>query len=128
MPVRLRLVSKRTTPGVVVGFSMTVIGWPMAGGSVANGRSRYGARGSDAPRPRPQPVPWRTIVATVAIVAASLLAYELVRELGRIIAWLVVAGFVALVLAPAVDWVHHRVHIRRGLATAVVFLTVGMLF
>lgn len=73
-------------------------------------------------------MPWRTILATVAVVAGSLLVYELLRELGRIIAWLVVAGFLALVLAPAVDRVQRHLHLRRGLATAGVFLGVVVLF
>jgi predicted PurR-regulated permease PerM len=73
--------------------------------------------------PTRQPVPWRTIFAAVGVVAAALVAYVLIRETARIIAWLVVAGFFALVLAPAVDFVEHRLHLRRGLATAIVFFS-----
>jgi predicted PurR-regulated permease PerM len=74
-------------------------------------------------RPDPQPVPWRTILASVGTVAATLLAYVLLRETTRIIAWLVVAGFFAVVLSPAVDWFEHRRHLRRGIATSLVFFT-----
>jgi predicted PurR-regulated permease PerM len=87
----------------------------------------------DAPdRPNPRPVPWRTIFASVGTVIVALLGLLLLRELSRIIAWLVVAGFLAVVLAPAVDWCEHRLHLRRGLATSLVFfggliLLVGML-
>ncbi|MCU1374780.1 MAG: family transporter [Actinomycetia bacterium] len=70
---------------------------------------------------QPQPVPWRTILASVATVAAALLAYVLLREMTRILAWLVVAGFFALVLSPAVDWVQTHLRLRRGLATSLVF-------
>ena len=73
--------------------------------------------------PSREPVPWRTIFAAVGVVAGVLVAYVLVRETARIIAWLVVAGFFALVLAPAVDFIQHRLHLRRGLATAIVFFS-----
>jgi predicted PurR-regulated permease PerM len=87
---------------------------------------------SDTTPPGPEPVPWRTIFASVGVVLLALLAIFLLRELSRIIAWLVVAGFFAMVLAPAVDWCEHRFHLRRGLATSLVFfsgliLLVGML-
>jgi predicted PurR-regulated permease PerM len=68
-----------------------------------------------------QQVPWRTIFASVGVVAGLLLAIVLVQHTARIIAWMVVAGFFALVLSPAVDWVERRTRARRGVATAVVF-------
>lgn len=68
-------------------------------------------------------VPWRTIVATVAVVAGTILAYFVLRELSRVIAWLVVAGFFAVVLAPAVDWCQQRFRLRRALATSLVFIS-----
>ena len=75
------------------------------------------------PRADPShPVPWRTIVATITCVVVVLLGYLLLRQLGRVIAWLVVAAFVAVVLAPAVDVVQRRLRMRRAPATAVVFL------
>lgn len=75
------------------------------------------------PRPDPtRPVPWRTILATIASVVVVYLGYLLLRELGRIIAWLIVAGFFAVVLAPAVDIVQRRLRARRAPATALVFL------
>jgi predicted PurR-regulated permease PerM len=67
-------------------------------------------------------VPWRTIVATITSVVVVLLGYLLLRQLGRVIAWLVVAAFVAVVLAPAVDVVQRRLRMRRAPATALVFL------
>jgi predicted PurR-regulated permease PerM len=70
-------------------------------------------------------VPWRTILAVVFTVAVSYGAYLFLKEITRVIAWLVVAGFFAIVLAPAVDLLTRRFRLRRGLATAIVFL-VGM--
>ena len=82
------------------------------------------------PRPDPlRPVPWRTILATIACVVVVFLGYLLLRELGRVIAWLVVAMFFAVVLAPAVDIVQRRLHARRAPATALVFLLgLGLVF
>jgi predicted PurR-regulated permease PerM len=65
-------------------------------------------------------VPWRTIWATIAAVVLTLVGLLLVRELGRILAWMTVALFFAVVLNPAVDFVEHRARIRRGLATGIV--------
>ncbi len=78
-------------------------------------------------------VPWRTIFATIAVVVGAYGAFLLLRELSRVIAWLAVAGFFTVVLAPAVDGVQHRLHLRRTLATSVVFFTglilvVGLLY
>jgi predicted PurR-regulated permease PerM len=86
------------------------------------------------PRADPdRPVPWRTIVATVFVVAVAYLGFQLLKELTRIIAWLFVAGFLTIVLTPAVDLLQRRFRLRRGLATAVVFITgflliAGMLY
>jgi len=76
------------------------------------------------PRADPdRPVPWRTIIATVFVVGIAYLGFELLRELSRIIAWLVVAGFFSVVLTPPVDFLQNRFRLRRGLATAIVFGT-----
>ncbi|MBA2625066.1 MAG: AI-2E family transporter [Acidimicrobiia bacterium] len=78
-------------------------------------------------------VPWRTILATLAVVVAAYVGFLALRELSRVIAWLVVAGFFAIVLTPAVDAVERRLHLRRALATSIVFvlglvLIVGILY
>jgi predicted PurR-regulated permease PerM len=70
----------------------------------------------------PRPVPWRTIAATISLVVAAGLAILLVEALARIIAWLVVALFLTVVLTGPVDHLEHRLHVRRGAATAVVFV------
>lgn len=67
-------------------------------------------------------MPWRTIWGTIACVVATLAGVVLVRELGKILAWMVVALFFAAVLNPAVDWLTHRARIRRGISTAIVFV------
>jgi predicted PurR-regulated permease PerM len=72
-------------------------------------------------------VPWRAIIATIACVLATLAGLYLLRELGRIILWIVVAGFFAVLLAPAVDFLVRHGRLRRGLATLLVFLTGALL-
>ncbi len=72
--------------------------------------------------PTRPPVPWRTIWATIASVVVALAGLLVVRQLGRVIAWMVVALFFAVVLTPAVDLLHHRAKIRRGLSTGIVML------
>lgn len=77
---------------------------------------------SAAPAPGHQHVPVRTIMATIALVLATLAAIAILRELTQILAWLAIAGFFAIVLGPAVDALERR-GLRRGLATAIVFVT-----
>ena len=83
--------------------------------------------------PDRQPVPWRTIVASVAVVAGAYLLFLLLRETARVLVWILVAGFFAIILAPAVDALQHRLRLRRGLATGLVFFVgvaalVGLLY
>ena len=68
-------------------------------------------------------MPWRTIFATVLVVGGAVVLALLARELSRVIAWLIVAGFLAVVLSPAVDQVQRRLRVPRGAATAMVFVT-----
>jgi predicted PurR-regulated permease PerM len=78
--------------------------------------------------PSTRPVPWRTIFATVAVVLGTLAAILVVRELHKIIGWLAIAAFLAVVLNPAVDFLEHRAKIRRGLSTLIVFIVGFSLF
>lgn len=71
--------------------------------------------------PGASPVPVRTILATIGLVLGTIAGILMVRELGRVLAWLAVAAFFAVVLTPAVDWLERR-RIRRSLATVIVFL------
>jgi predicted PurR-regulated permease PerM len=72
--------------------------------------------------PTRQPVPVRTIVATIALVAATYVGYLLVKELARVITWVLIAGFFAVVLGPAVDIFQRRLHLRRAVAATMVFV------
>lgn len=79
------------------------------------------------------PVPWRTIAATIAMVCGTFLVILILREISRVIVWLLVAGFAAVVLAPAVDVTQKHLHLPRAPATLLVFLVVlgalgGMLY
>jgi predicted PurR-regulated permease PerM len=78
---------------------------------------------------QPHPVPVRTIAVTIGMVLATAVGIYLFLTLARIEALLVVAAFFAVVLTPAVDWIQHRLHVRRTLSTLIVFLVgVGLLF
>jgi len=68
-----------------------------------------------------RPVPVRTILATIGLVLATLIAIRMVQLLANVIGLLVVAGFFAIVLTPAVDFLERR-GMRRSLSTIVVFL------
>jgi predicted PurR-regulated permease PerM len=68
-----------------------------------------------------RPVPVRTIMATIGLVLATLVAIRLVQLLTHVIGLLVVAGFFAIVLTPAVDYLERK-GLRRSLATIIVFL------
>jgi predicted PurR-regulated permease PerM len=68
-------------------------------------------------------VPLRTIVVTVAVVAAAYLAGQLIYRLRTIVLLIIVAGFVAVLLNPLVVLLQRRIP-RRGLAvTIVTFVT-----
>jgi predicted PurR-regulated permease PerM len=69
-------------------------------------------------------VPLRTILVTVAVVAATYLAAQLLYRLRTIVLLIVVAGFVALLLNPIVVLLQRRIP-RRGVAVTIV--TVGAL-
>jgi predicted PurR-regulated permease PerM len=72
-------------------------------------------------------VPLRTIVVTVAVVAAAYLAAQLLYKLRTIVLLIVVAGFVALLLNPIVVLLQRRIP-RRGLAVAIVTLGALIVF
>jgi predicted PurR-regulated permease PerM len=65
-------------------------------------------------------VPWRTIVATVAVVLLTAISIALVLAAVRIIAWVIVGGFFAVVLAPAVRRLQQHLGDRRNVAIAIV--------
>ena len=73
-------------------------------------------------------VPLRTIVVTVAVVAATYMAGKLIYRLRDIILLIVVAGFVAILLNPIVVIMETRLHLRRGLAVTIVSLVAALAF
>ena len=72
-------------------------------------------------RPIVADVPVRTIVTVIALVLASVATLWLASKVTRIISWLVVSMFFAIVLMPLVDRLHHRLRLPRALATTLVF-------
>src|SRR4051812_50201198 len=67
----------------------------------------------------------RSTLTVIALVFASVAALWLVSKLTRILSWLVVATFFAVVLHPALTFFERRLHFRRTLAAFVVFV-IGM--
>ena len=95
----------------------------MPGAAPGSATPRSAAPGSEAPGSKPSGrVPWRTILATIAAVMATVVAVLVVREVARILIWIVIAAFFAVVLSPPVDFLEHRLRFPRALATLVVFL------
>ena len=73
-------------------------------------------------------VPLRTILAAVGVVVAVYLAGRLVYKLREIILLVVVAGFIALLLDPAVGLIQRRLLARRGAAVALVTVVALLAF
>src|SRR4051794_12972374 len=71
---------------------------------------------------RKESVPVKTILATIGLVIATYLSWRLVLQLQNILDLFFIAGFFALVLNPAVDFVERRLRVRRGLAASTVFV------
>ena len=72
---------------------------------------------------RPAPwsaVPWRTIVGSVAVVVATYVLIVALLAAARIVMWIAIAGFMAIVLAPLVRRVQAHLGDRRALATGIV--------
>src|SRR5438477_8380985 len=67
-------------------------------------------------------VPVRQVLGIIGLVLAAAVAVELVIKLERIISWLAIAGFFAIVLMPPVNFFVRRLHFPRAVATLVVFL------
>jgi predicted PurR-regulated permease PerM len=69
-----------------------------------------------------QPVPVRTMLVAIGLVVATYLTLRAIVLLAHIETLLVVAAFFAIVLTPAVDLLRRKLHISRGLSTAIVFI------
>lgn len=76
-----------------------------------------------APEQRPwSDVPWRTIIASIVLVALGVALVLLLYIASRIVILIVVAGFFAVVLARPVTWIQKRFNMRRGVSIAVVVI------
>jgi hypothetical protein len=67
-------------------------------------------------------VPVRTIAATIGMVLLTAAVLLLGWEVRRVLTWIVVAALLAIILGPLVDITERRLHLRRALATLLVFL------
>jgi len=68
-------------------------------------------------------VPWKTIFGSVGVVLGTYILVQVVLMTTQIITWIVVAGFFAIILAPATRRVQARVGGRRNLATGMVLFS-----
>jgi predicted PurR-regulated permease PerM len=78
-------------------------------------------------------IPWATIWAVIGSVLVTGAGLLLLHRVERVVLWLLIAVFLALVLSPAVDFLVGRARLPRSLATGVVFLgglllVAGLLF
>ena len=73
-------------------------------------------------------IPLQAIVATVAVVAVTYLAGNLLYRLREVVLLLLVAGFFAVLLNPLVTGLQHRGIRRRGVAVFVVTLLAVVVF
>ena len=70
-------------------------------------------------------VPVRTIATAIAMVLVTFLLLLAIREVSRVLTWIVVAIFFSVALYPFVGWVDRRVTGgRRALSTLLVFLAI----
>src|SRR3954447_4266977 len=70
-------------------------------------------------------VPVRTILATIGLVLATVVAVLFIMRVEQVLVWMVIALFFTVALYPLVNWVQRRMTwCRRSLATLVVFLVV----
>ena len=67
-------------------------------------------------------VPIATIITTIALVLATFLVLTILSRTSRIITWILVAAFFAVVLTPPVNWLKRRFHLRPALAASLVFI------
>src|SRR5207237_2621446 len=104
-------------------FSVTVIDWPIGGGDYP-----WPSVVDPQPQPQPRPVPWRTILAVVGAVVGTVVVAVILWEVRKIVTWLLIAAFLAIILNPVVDFFEKRLHFRRGLAILTVFLLAIGLF
>ncbi len=64
----------------------------------------------------------RSIVRVIALVLGTLASLWLMLRIGRILTWMVVSAFFAVVLTPPVNFLERRARMRRGFAALLVFI------
>ena len=67
-------------------------------------------------------VPFANIVTTIGLVLATWMLYLLLSRTTRILNWILVAAFFAVVLTPPVNWLVTNLRMPRGLAASLVFV------
>jgi predicted PurR-regulated permease PerM len=77
---------------------------------------------------RRDPIPWRLIFGVIGAVVVTAIALDLLWQVRRILTWIIVALFFAVVLEPVVARVERVMHLRRGLAVLLVVSTVMVVF
>jgi len=81
------------------------------------------------PNRRAYTVPVRTILATIGLTLATVVAVVFVMHVQRVLVWMLIAAVFTVALYPAVNWLQSHVRwCRRSLATLVVFLVVFLVF
>jgi predicted PurR-regulated permease PerM len=76
---------------------------------------------------RRERVPVRSIAVAIAMVLGTVVLLLLAWKVLRVLSWIAVSAFLAVVLGPAVDVVERRLHLARTLATLLVFLVGALL-
>ena len=95
------------------GSGVNLLGLPTVGSDSNETGEEHGQQGWSN-------VPWRTILASILMVLGVYVAVQVILLTSQLVAMVVVAGFFAIVLAPAVRRVQPLVGDRRGVATGIV--------
>ena len=67
-------------------------------------------------------MPWRTILACIGSVLGTAVAIVVIYKASRVVVWVSISGFFALVLGRPVRWLERRFRVGRGLAVGIVLL------
>src|SRR4051812_30235981 len=79
----------------------------------------------ESPAP-PERVPIRTILTTIGLLLATVVALYVLMQIRQILTWIIVAAFFAVALAPVVGWFERHLRGHRSVATLVVFVLVAI--
>jgi predicted PurR-regulated permease PerM len=74
----------------------------------------------------PERVPIRTILTTIGLLLATVVALYVLMQIRQILTWIIVAAFFAVALAPVVGWFERHLRGHRSVATLVVFVLVAI--